>query len=210
METFFITGTGTGVGKTLVAAMLCEALQADYWKPIQAGYDPATDSDWVRSMVTNTKTVVHPETYLLKLPASPHIAATDEGIEISIAKIVATKPDTSNTLVIEGAGGLLVPLNKKDFMIDLIAELDATVIIVSRNELGSINHSLLTAQALQARKLRVMGWIFNDEYLDYENEIVEWSGFSWIASVRNLTQIDSGTIHSQSVKLREHFKRYNT
>ena len=204
MATFFITGTGTDVGKTLVSAIICEALQADYWKPVQAGYEPMTDSEWVKSMISNPKTIVHPESYLLKFPASPHIAAADEALEISLEKIVSDKPKTDNHLVIEGAGGLMVPLNKEEFVCDLITALDATVIIVSRNQLGSINQSLLTAMALKQKNVKVLGWVFNDEYLDYETEIVGWTGYPWIASVRQLEHIDKGIVHAQSVKMREH------
>ncbi|MEP6616881.1 MAG: dethiobiotin synthase [Ginsengibacter sp.] len=203
---YFITGTGTGIGKTLIAAIIAEALQADYWKPIQAGYENRTDSEWVREML-NSKCTVHPETYRLKFPASPHIAAGEEGVEISLQKICESMPDTEN-LVIEGAGGLMVPLNKKEFVADLIKELDATVIIVSRNCLGSINHSLLTASELKQRKIKVMGWVFNDDYLDYENEIVQWTGFPWIASVRNLETINRSVIHAQSVKMKEHLNLF--
>lgn len=204
MKTFFITGTGTDVGKTLVAAIITEALHADYWKPIQAGTQ-STDSEWVAEMISNPKTKIHPETYLLKYPASPHIAAQDENLNISIKHILESRPSTSNTLVVEGAGGLMVPLNKTEFVIDLAEQLGSTVIIVSRNYLGSINHSLLTASALKARNIPVMGWIFNDEYLDYETEIVEWSGYPWIASIRNLPVLDKGVIHAQSIKMKEHF-----
>ena len=179
MSTYFITGIGTGVGKTVVAAMIAEALQADYWKPVQAGYENGTDSQWVKKMLANSKSIVHPETYLLKFPASPHIAAGEEGLAISIKKIVDSKPKTANPLIIEGAGGLMAPLNKKEFVLDLIKQLDAIVIIVSKNYLGSINHSLLTADVLTRHKINVMGWIFNQEYLDYENDIVRWSGFPY-------------------------------
>ena len=204
MSTYFITGIGTGVGKTVIAAMITEALQADYWKPVQAGYESGTDSQWVKKMLSNNKSIVHPETYLLKLPASPHLAAGEEGVTISLKKICESRPKTSNHLIIEGAGGLMVPLNKKEFVLDLIIRLDATVIIISKNYLGSINHSLLTAELLKKYKIKVLGWIFNDEYMDYENEIVQWSGFPWIASVRNLPVINKSVIHSQSVKMKEH------
>ena len=151
MASYFITGIGTDIGKTLISAIMAEALHADYWKPVQAGYEDGTDSEWVREMLTNKTSVVHEESYKLKLPASPHIAAYEEGIEISLDKIVDDKPVTDNTLIIEGAGGLMVPLNENEFVIDLIKKLDATVIIVSKNYLGSINHSLLTAKVLNAK-----------------------------------------------------------
>jgi len=208
MATFFITGIGTGIGKTVIAAIVTEALKADYWKPVQAGYEDGTDSQWVKKMLSNDKSIVHPETYKLKFPASPHIAAGEEGVRISLEKIVASKPKTTRDLVIEGAGGLMVPLNEKEFVADLINMLDATVIIVSKNYLGSINHSLLTAAVLRDRKINVMGWIFNHEYLDYENDIVQWSGYPWIASVRDLGNIDRSVIYAQSVGMREHLNLF--
>lgn len=208
MKPYFVSGIGTGVGKTLISAIIAEALHADYWKPVQAGYENGTDSKWIRRMMTNKKSFVHPETYKLKLGASPHIAAYEENIEISLDKILSSKPITSNRLIIEGAGGVMVPLNKNEFIIDLIKKLDATVIIISRNYLGSINHSLLTAKILQHHKINVLGWIFNDNFLDYESEIVQWSGLPWIASVRNLPEINKGVIHSQAIKMKDHLQLF--
>ncbi len=208
MTSYFITGIGTGIGKTVVAAIITEALQADYWKPVQAGYADGTDSGWLKSMLTNNISVVHKESYLLKLAASPHLGAGQEGIEISLDKILSEKPITDNTLIIEGAGGLLTPLNKNEYVVDLIKKLNATVIIVSKNYLGSINHSLLTARVLQQSGINILGWIFNDEYLDYENEIVEWSGFRRIASLKNLPELNKAVIHAHSVKIREHLNLF--
>ncbi len=206
MASYFITGIGTDVGKTVISAIIAEALHADYWKPVQAGYHTGTDSGWISEMLTNDISVVHNECYKFKLAASPHIAAYEEGVEISTDTIVAERPQTINNLIIEGPGGLLVPLNKNEFVIDLIKKLDATVIIVSKNYLGSINHSLLTAKVLRQNNVKVLGWIFNDDYLDYEPDIVDWSGYPWIASVRNLPEINKDVIHVQSVKMKEHLK----
>src|SRR5215208_2792121 len=111
MRPYFITGIGTDVGKTLIAAIMAESLEADYWKPVQAGYENGTDSQWIKKMITNGKSAIHKETYKLRLAASPHIAAEEEGIEISLDKIAEEMPVTNNTLLIEGAGGLLAPLN---------------------------------------------------------------------------------------------------
>ena len=191
MQPIFITGIGTGVGKTLVAAIVTEALGAYYWKPVQAGFADGTDSEWVAERISplgpghagdNAGTRVIPEVYKLKLPASPHISAREEGLVISLDKIAEVLP-AGRPLVIEGAGGLLVPLNDREFVLDLVKRLDATVILVSRNYLGSINHSLLTAEVCRNHGLRVAGWIFNDQYLHYEQEIVSWSGISPIGSV---------------------------
>lgn len=202
----FVTGIGTGVGKTLVSAILTRALEADYWKPIQAGIEEGTDSEWVQTALHHTESTVHPELYKLKLPASPHIAARQEGINISIEKICASIPVINRNLIIEGAGGLMVPLNETAFVADLIKALDARVILVSRNYLGSINHSLLTARVCRDLNLPVIGWIFNDQYLDYEEEIVRWSNFPKIATVPYSETTDGAFINSQAAALRERLK----
>ena len=208
----FITGIGTGIGKTVVSAIVTEALEADYWKPIQAGFDHGTDALQVSSLITNTKTIIHPEVYKLHMPASPHIAARAEGERISIESIVNSKPSTANNfqlstfnsrLVVEGAGGILVPLNDQEFVIDLIEQLGAKVILVSRNYLGSINHSLLTAAICKQRNIDVIGWIFNDQYLDYEEEIVRWTGYPKIASIPLAEKIDKAFVLQQAGLLRE-------
>jgi dethiobiotin synthetase len=159
MRKIFITGIGTDVGKTIAAAIITEALQADYWKPVQAGFADGTDSETIKSLISNSKTVIHPEAYKLKMPASPHAAAAAEGITISIKNIKV--PQTNNTVVIEGAGGLMVPLSEKELVIDLIEALQTEVVVVMRHYLGSINHSLLTLQALKSRKLNVKGIIIS-------------------------------------------------
>lgn len=195
---YFITGIGTGVGKTLAAAIVTEALQADYWKPVQAGFEEGTDRQWVQERISNKRSVLHPERYMLKLPASPHIAAREEGIQISIAAIKAALPQSDRPLVIEGAGGLLVPLNEQDFMADLARELGASLILVSRNYLGSINHSLLTAEVCRQQGLPVAGWIFNDHYGDYENEISAWSQLPILARIPFSTACDATFVQEQA------------
>jgi len=154
---YFITGIDTDSGKTLAAAVLCEALEADYWKPVQAG--APKDSDTVRKLLSNQRSVIHRESFFLTTPASPHAAAKIDGIEISISKFF--KPQTTNNLIIEGAGGCLVPLNDNEFVIDLALHFEATVILVADLYLGSINHTLLTWHELASRKLNVKGIIFN-------------------------------------------------
>jgi dethiobiotin synthetase len=161
LERLFITGIGTDVGKTLVSAILTEALQADYWKPVQAGLEPTTDAATVRSLVQNPVSHFFPERYRLQMPASPHAAAAAEGITLRPEDFQL--PDTQNHLLVEGAGGLLVPLAPGFLMADLARQLDLEVVVVSRNYLGSINHTLLTLEALQARGLRVRGLVFNGE-----------------------------------------------
>jgi dethiobiotin synthetase len=181
MRPLFITGIGTGVGKTLISAIVTEAIGGWYWKPVQAGFDEGTDAEWVGQRLSRPGRVL-PEAYKLRMPASPHIAAREEGISIGVEDLAARLP-MERPLVVEGAGGLLVPLNDREFMADLALALNATVILVSRNYLGSINHSLLTAEICRVRGLRVAGWIFNDQYMDYEEEIVQWTGYPRIGSV---------------------------
>lgn len=201
MTPIFITGTGTDVGKTLIASIVTEALGADYWKPIQAGFAEGTDSLLIKTMISNKKTKIHPELYCLKMPASPHLAAPAEGKEITIQEILANVPKTQNQLIIEGAGGLMVPLNKEEFFLNLIKKLKAKVIIVSKNELGSINHSLLTAAVLKKEKVNVAGWIFTEVYQNYENEIAEWTGYPVLGSVKHLPVISQKTIKAEAIKM---------
>ena len=196
MKPFFISGIGTGIGKTVIAAVLAEALKADYWKPVQAGIASGTDSSLIASLISNTETIIHPESYLLKLAASPHIAAGKEGIRIETGNMQKQhkKMDQSRPLIIEGAGGLMVPLNEKEFVIDLIKVLDARVILVSRNYLGSINHSLMTAKLCRSYGLDVAGWVFNDHYMDYEPDIVGWSGYPSLFSLPLMDSVSNQTI----------------
>ncbi len=222
MNPIFITGIGTGVGKTMIAAIVTEALGAWYWKPVQAGFDEGTDAEWVGARISATALAadeglraagevrlgarangsrVLPEAYKLRLPASPHIAAREEGVVISLDTL-AEKLPVQRPLVVEGAGGLYVPLNDTEFMSDLAHRLHATVILVSRNYLGSINHSLLTAEACRVRGLRVAGWIFNDHYMDYEGEIVKWSGLPSLASVPFTEKPDAAFIREQALIMR--------
>lgn len=148
MITYFITGISTNVGKTIASAILVEALEADYWKPIQAGELDNSDTKKVQSLVSNSKSKFHPNAFALKTPMSPHAAAEIDGISIDIKKIKA--PKTKNNLIIEGAGGLLVPINNTQTVLDLIQP-DYKVIVVSRHYLGSINHTLLTINLLKEK-----------------------------------------------------------
>ena len=207
MQPIFITGIGTGIGKTVVSAIVTEALEANYWKPVQAGFDEGTDAVTVKDLLSNTSTIIHPEIYKLKLPASPHIAAREEGIRIDVETIYQAYSQVTinnNPLtIIEGAGGLLVPLNEEDFVLDLIKKLNAKVILVSRNYLGSINHSLLTASVCKANKIDVLGWIFNDQYLNYEEEIAAWSGYLKIASLPLAKEMSKEFIKEQANRIKD-------
>ena len=157
-DTFFITGISTEVGKTIVSAIITEALQADYWKPIQSGDLDNSDTHKVQRLISNEKSVFHSNSYALKTPASPHLSAKLDDIEIEIDKI--ERPNTNNDLVIEGAGGLLVPLNEKHTIADLLLPTDK-IILVSRHYLGSINHTLLTFEYLKQRGFSIFGIVFS-------------------------------------------------
>ncbi len=168
---YFVTGIGTGVGKTLVSALLCEYLKADYFKPVQTGYPPDRDSRWVQENVSYT-IKIHPEQYLLQLPASPHLAAKKENITIDFDAIEL--PDTSNALVIEGAGGLLVPLNEHYYIADMIRKFNAECILVVSNYLGCINHSLLSLYYILNEQLPFKGVVLNGNFEDeVKNAIIQ-------------------------------------
>ncbi|HNP33028.1 MAG TPA: dethiobiotin synthase [Flavobacterium sp.] len=188
----FITGIGTDVGKTIASAIVVEALEADYWKPIQAGDLNDSDSHKIERYISNDKTAIHENSYKLNTPASPHLAAALDGIDIDLKQI--KEPKTNNHLVIEGAGGILVPLNDNDCVVDLIQK-DYKVIVVSRHYLGSINHTLLTIEALQSRKISVAGIIFSgDENKSTEEIILKKSGLKFIGRIENEPYFDANVI----------------
>ncbi|MFY0591174.1 dethiobiotin synthase [Roseivirga sp.] len=189
--TFFVTAIGTDSGKSLVSAILTEALKADYWKPVQAGLP--TDTETVSSLVKNSITKFHPETHLLKLPASPHAAAKFEHLHIQLDDFVL--PETKNDIVIEGAGGLLVPLNDEDFVIDIAVELKAPVILVANLYLGSINHTLLSIDFLKRNNIPVKGIIFNGESNPESERIIEkHSGFKVLLRLPKLGLINKEVV----------------
>jgi len=197
----FITGIGTGVGKTLTSACVTEALQADYWKPVQTGLEEGTDTETVKGLLSNTVSVCHKEVYCLKEPASPHLAARLEQVKIEVAPILQQaeiiQPE-DRPLVIEGAGGLMVPLNEEVFTLDLIKSLQAQVIIVAQNYLGSINHALLTAKVLQQSGVPVLGWIFSGEYHTNEDEVVQWSGYRKLGRIERTEKVTRAFVKEQA------------
>lgn len=172
MKTIGIVGIDTEVGKTIISAIVTEALQADYWKMLQAGDLHQLDSSTVKSLVTNTKTQFHKERYLLSEPMSPHAAANIDNIEINISDFEL--PKTDNTLVVEGAGGLMVPINEKgDMVVDLMCDLVDEVILVTKNYLGSINHTLLSVELLKQKDIEIKGLIFNGESNPESERIIQ-------------------------------------
>ncbi len=160
MMRIFITGTDTGVGKTLVSAWLCRHFGFDYFKPVQAGLLPMTDSEWVKR---HAGCHTYPEAYRLREPASPHYAAQREGRQITLDNI---RLPAAQRLVVEGAGGVMVPLGNKYLMLDLIARLGLPVLVVASTRLGTLNHTLLTLQALRLQRLSVLGVILNGPLCD--------------------------------------------
>ena len=197
----FITGISTDVGKTIASAIIVEALQADYWKPIQAGDLDNSDSQKIKRYISNDKTVIHENSYKLNTPASPHLAAELDGITIDIKRIEA--PNTDNHLVIEGAGGLLVPLNQTDCIIDLIKK-EYKVIVVSRHYLGSINHTLLTIEALKSRKINIAGIIFSgNENKSSEEIILKNTGINCIGRIDEEPYFDQNVIREYADLFRE-------
>ena len=197
---YFVTAIHTDSGKTLVSAILTQALGADYWKPIQAGL-PA-DTDAVKALVSDPNVTYHPEAYRLQTPASPHAAANIDGVTIKLHEVSA--PKTERPLVIEGAGGILVPLNDHDVVLDLAEHLEAEVILVSNLYLGSINHTLLTAKELQRRKVPVAGIIFNGESNpESERIILHHTGYRQLLHVKQETEVNPELVSQYANTLRE-------
>jgi dethiobiotin synthetase len=197
----FITGIGTDVGKTIASSIITEALEADYWKPIQAGDLENSDSHKIKSFLSNTKTVIHPNSYALNTPASPHFAAEVDKITIDLKKII--EPETDNHLVVEGAGGVFVPLNETACVIDLIQP-DYKVVVVSRHYLGSINHTLLTIEALQNRKIAIAGIVFSgDENKATESIILSKTGVKCIGRIEQEPYFDQNVIKEYADLFRE-------
>ena len=167
----FVTGIGTDVGKTVVSAILVEKLKADYWKPIQSGDLDNSDTMKVQALISNPISKFHPEAYRLTQPFSPHKSAALDGLIIDIDQI--NIPQTENQLIIEGAGGLMVPLNDKEFIVDLIEKFDAEVVLVVKHYLGSINHTLLSLELLKQRKIKVKALIFNGDEDEYSEQLIK-------------------------------------
>jgi dethiobiotin synthetase len=199
-KTYFITGISTEVGKTIAAAIVTQALQADYWKPVQAGELEYSDTHKVKALVKNGISQYHDNCYALETPMSPHAAAVIDGISITLSKI--KRPITKNTLVIEGAGGLLVPLNDKHTIVDLIQPTDK-VIVVSRHYLGSINHTLMTVETLNNRGLDVAGIIFSgEEHPTTEAIIKKMTRLPIIGRIDQEPYFDQNVISEYAEKLR--------
>ncbi len=191
MKRFFVTGISTDVGKTLVSSVITEALHADYWKPVQAGNPEASDMLRVQQLISNTKSVMHPSRYNLRSPMSPHAAAALDGVELRLSEL--TEPVTGNDMVIEGAGGLLVPLNEKETIFDLIRP-HYKVLVVSRHYLGSINHTLLTLEWLKLHHILPFLIFSGDEHSSTENIILRKTGVPCLGRIAEEGKIDKEVV----------------
>ncbi|MFD1330091.1 dethiobiotin synthase [Mycoplana ramosa] len=182
---FVITGTDTGIGKTVFSAALTHALEAYYWKPVQSGLEEETDSDAVRRLGQISSACILPEAYRLRTPASPHLAARIDGVQIDVETLVP--PVVDGPLVIEGAGGLLVPLTERAVFADVFARWQIPVILCARTGLGTINHTLLSLEALRARSIPVFGVAFIGEpQEDTQAIIAELGGVRSLGRLPNL------------------------
>jgi dethiobiotin synthetase len=203
----FVTGIGTNVGKTVVSAILTEALHADYWKPVQSGTIEGTDADTIKGLLSNFKSKIHPEAYSFKAATVPSYAAELENVNLNVAKFIL--PETDNRLVVEGAGGLMVHLTDEFMIIDLIAQLGIPVVLVSENYLGSINHTLLSIEALQHRGIEILGIIYNGECSDHMRELISKSGIPEIGSIDKAIHVDRNFVKAQAAglisSLQKHF-----
>ncbi len=200
MKKYFITGISTEVGKTVISAIVTEALQADYWKPVQAGDLHYSDTDKVKALISNDSSVFHKNSFALNTPMSPHAAAEIDGIQIQIDQI--QEPRTKNSLVIEGAGGLFVPLNDTDTIFDLIRS-DYKVIVVSRHYLGSINHTLLTVSALKEKGFDVSIIFSGNEHPTTESIIEKMTGVSIIGRVDEEPYFDQNVIREYAERFKD-------
>ena len=193
----FITGIGTNVGKTIVSAIFTEALQADYWKPIQSGTIEGKDSETVKSLISNSTTVFYPEAYLLKQPLSPHFAAKLENVEIDLDKInLPVGLNEANTnIIIEGAGGLLVPINKSQYVIDIAKKIDCEIVLVISNYLGCINHSLLSIDYLLRNNFKIYALVFNGTFEpEVKDAIVRYASQFKIIDIPTLQSLTKDSV----------------
>ena len=198
---FIVSGTDTGIGKTVVSAMLVQALRANYFKPVQAGLDEETDTEFVKRLSQLPEDHYLAEFYRLETPASPHLAARLDDVEIDISKLIL--PESNRTLIVEGAGGLMVPLTESTLLIDVIQNWQAPVILCARTELGTINHSLLSINALKQWNIPVHGVVFiGDSNLPSESIISKLGNVKHLGRLPFLNPLDSDTL---SVAFAENF-----
>ena len=201
-DKIFITGTDTGVGKTLVSAMLLTGLNGKYWKPVQSGLEDITDTEWVKKNTDLQEQHFYPETYSLKLPLSPHASAAAEGKHIDLERFIIPETGENEKLIIEGAGGIMVPLNERELMIDLMKKCGAPVLIVARSGLGTINHTLLSINQIKNEDLDIFGVVMNGPRNSSNRDAIEHFG-----NVKVIAEIEEIKNISQE-NLKRSFKKY--
>jgi dethiobiotin synthase len=195
LQGFFVTGTDTDVGKTLVSAWLMTHLDAAYWKPVQAGVEPETDSMTVRRLAEVPAERILPEAYVLPEAMAPHEAARRAGLIIDMTKL--SPPATDRLLLAEGAGGLLVPLNETAYVIDLAEQLELPILLVARSTLGTINHTLLSIEALRRRGLPLAGVVMNGPETPHNRAAIErYGGVNVIAEIPWLPSVTRATLRA--------------
>ena len=199
----FVTGIGTDVGKTVVSAILCEYFGFDYWKPIQTGKNLGTDNESLKSLVSTAGFTTYPESYLLEQPLSPHAAAKFENETIKLNQIQF--PASSSKLIIEGAGGLLVPINyDNETICDLIIQLKCPVVLVVKEYLGNINHTLLSLEHLKQREIPVFGIVYVGDELPETSEIIEkMTGVKTLFRVPLFSLLNKDTIRKFALEIQK-------
>lgn len=194
---FFVTGTDTGIGKTVVSALLAQGLGATYWKPVQSGLHEETDTEFVRRVTDLPERQLLPERYRLNEPLSPHASAAIDNVSIRLQDFELPEFDTDH-LVVEGAGGLLVPLNDEDMIIDLIQHLDLPVVLVARSELGTLNHTFLSLEALRAHDIEILGVVMNGPKNESNRKaIVHYGEVEILAELEPMNSLNPQTLKSK-------------
>lgn len=206
MNRWYVVGTDTGVGKTVVATILATMLGGDYYKPVQTGCEQASDSDWVSSRLPANKHRCHPEAYRLQHPVSPHEAAHREGVQLNAPRL--TPPLTDRPLIVELTGGVLCPFDQHSLLVDWFTRLKGNWVIVSHHKLGSINHTLLTVEALRRRSVEPIGIIFNGQAAPYsESFILEQTQCPCLGRLQPEPNLDKPTIRRYSEQWKPTFSQ---
>ena len=198
---YLVTGIGTDVGKTVVSAIITQALEDDYWKPIQSGELENSDSHKINGLTNDCVNII-PERYRLTEPLSPHASAAIDGVQLQLSEL--TLPESNRNLLVEGAGGLMVPINDTDLLIDAFKQWNLPVIIVSRHYVGSINHTLLTIEALQNRGITIKGLVFvGDENTATESFILNHTKVPFLMRVPIAAEVTADFVQEQANLIRE-------
>jgi dethiobiotin synthetase len=197
---FIIAGIGTEIGKTLISSIFSQGLQADYWKPVQSGNPEEADALFIEQMTRVPEGKIWDSSYMLTQPLSPHTAAEIDGVRISLDQIQL--PQTERSLIVELAGGLMVPLNESETNLDLIAHIALPVVLVSKNYLGSINHTLLSYEILKAKQIPIAGIVFNGPTnASGERFILQHTGLKVLLRVPELAQINPEIIQEYAQQI---------